>query len=202
MRVVYLCSHLLKKVVTKIFDKINDWSCKNNVTFGDNTFFKNSASVDNISGYIKKIRLGKNTIVRGKLLIAAYGGEIEIGDNVYIGENSNIWSGDKIVIGDDVLISHGVNIIDTNSHEVDYVERSISFKKMLAYGHSKEKGSIETGQIIIENNVWISFGVSVLKNVRIGEGAIIAAGAIVTKDVNPFTIVAGNPAIKVKELKK
>lgn len=202
MRFVYLFSYLLKKVVIKILDKINDWSCKNNVIFGDNTFFKNTASIDNISCSIKKIRIGKNTIVRGKLLIAAYGGDIEIGDNVYIGKNSNIWSGEKIVIGDDVLISHDVNIIDTNSHEIDYIERSLSFKKMLLDGHSKEKGSIETGQIIIENNVWISFGVSILKNVRIGEGAIIAAGAIVTKDVKPFTIIAGNPAIVVKELKR
>ena len=135
------------------------------MTFGGNTFFKNTATVDNISGDVEKIRIGKNTIIRGKLLISSYGGDIKIGDNVYIGVNSNIWSGDKIVIGDDVLISHDVNIIDTNSHEFDYNLRSKSYKEMIIYGHPKDKGSIETGQIIIENNVWISFGVSVLKNV-------------------------------------
>ncbi len=54
---------------------------------------------------------------------------------------------------------------------------------------------------MIVNKVWIGFNVIILKGVTIGEGAIVAAGAVVTKDVSAWTIVAGNPAVVVKKLK-
>jgi len=73
---------------------------------------------------------------------------------------------------------------------------------MLKFGHPIEKAGIETGMINIADNVWISFGVTILKNVSIGKGAIIAASSVVTKDVPPFTVVAGNPAKVVKQLKQ
>ena len=64
------------------------------------------------------------------------------------------------------------------------------------------KKSIVGGNIIFENNVWIGFNSIVLKGVAIGEGAIVGAGSIVTKDVEPHTIVAGNPAKFIKRIEE
>jgi acetyltransferase-like isoleucine patch superfamily enzyme len=69
---------------------------------------------------------------------------------------------------------------------------------MLCEGHSKVKPNVETKPIIIEDYAWISFNVSILKGVRIGQGAIIGAGSVVTNDVEAFTLVAGNPAKFIK----
>ncbi|MBK8350454.1 MAG: acyltransferase [Saprospirales bacterium] len=129
-----------------------------------------------------------------------YGGEIKIGKDSYIGDGVRIWSGEKITIGNDVIIGHNTNIIDTNSHETDMQERQKSVRKQLELGYQKEKGNIETAPIIIKDNVWISYGVSILKGITIGEGAIIAANSVVTKNVEPFTLVAGNPAVFIKKI--
>ena len=64
----------------------------------------------------------------------------------------------------------------------------------------KERGNIITAKIVINDYAWINFNSIILKGVTIGEGAIVAAGAVVTQDVPPFTLVAGNPAKVVKKL--
>ncbi|MCZ8192279.1 MAG: DapH/DapD/GlmU-related protein, partial [Microcystis sp. LE19-338.1B] len=59
---------------------------------------------------------------------------------------------------------------------------------------------IQSAPVVIEDHVWIGFNVGILKGVTIGKGAIIGAGSVVTKDVEPFTVVAGNPAKIIKRL--
>ena len=100
-----------------------------------------------------------------------------------------------------MLISHNVNIIDTNSHELDAVERSERYKSLLLDGPWTTKGSIMSDPIEIHDYAWISFGAVILKGVIIGEGAIVAAGAVVVNDVPPYSVVVGNPARVVKKLK-
>lgn len=165
---------------------------------GNNTKLYREAKVINLQNNINNIKLGNNTHIRGNLQIFNYGGNIKIGNNCYLGENSYIWSGESIIIGDNVLISHNVNIIDSNSHELNHIERMNGFIEIVTKGHPEIKGSIITKPIVIKNNVWISFNSIILKGVTIGEGAIIAAGSVVTKDVPDFAVVAGNPAKIVK----
>ncbi|WP_312339850.1 acyltransferase [Sphingobacterium sp.] len=195
-----LLAYLYLGFSRKILHKITDLSCKYDVSYGNNCYFRKSAKVENIGKDVNKIKLGNNVLIEGKLMVFKYGGTITIGNNVYIGENSNIRSGASIDIGNNVLISHNVNIIDSDSHEINYLERAESYKNLLKFGHPSEQGSVETAKIIIEDHVWISYGVSVLKGVTIGKGAIIAAGSVVTKDIAPFTLVAGNPARFIKQL--
>lgn len=146
------------------------------------------------------IVLGENTHVRGTLLVFKYGGKINIGKNCYLGDASRIWSGDEITIGNDVLIAHGVNIVDTQAHEINADERSERYTELITSGPWKDKGSIQTKPIVIKDKVWISFNAIILKGVIIGEGAIIAAGSVVTKNVEPYTLVAGNPAVFIKKV--
>ncbi|MBF4465673.1 acyltransferase [Flavobacterium sp. LC2016-12] len=201
MRVIYYCAYLFKGFIRKLSHKITDLACKKDVLFEKGTKFTMTAKVENISKNINNIVIDENTIVEGRLVVFNYGGKINIGKNVYVGVGSNIWSGESVTIGNDVLISHNVNIIDTNSHEMDHIERAERYLSLIKNGHPRDKTSIITSPIIIKDHAWISFGATVLKGVTIGEGAIIAAGAVVTKNVPPFTVVAGNPAVVVKNLK-
>ena len=170
------------------------------VTTNNGTTFYPEAEVRNISGKPNKIILGNNTHIRGELMIYEYAKSLQIGNYCYVGKGSIINVAQEIIIGNNVLISHNVNIYDTNSHEIDHLERSESYKKLLLTGHSPDKGNVAVAPVIIEDFVWISFNVIILKGVTIGKGAIIAAGSVVTKDVPAWTVVAGNPAKVVKSI--
>jgi acetyltransferase-like isoleucine patch superfamily enzyme len=146
-----------------------------------------------------RIVIGKDSYIRGTLNIFKYGGRITIGENSYVGDHSRIWSGDSVTIGDYVLIAHNVNIIDTDSHETDAFERAQRHVELLKSGTWDDKGNIKTAAIVIEDYAWISYNCSILKGVRIGKGAIVGAGSVVTRDVAPFTLVAGVPAIFIKK---
>lgn len=169
-------------------------------TFNGSGNFYSTSRVVNFQMKPEKIKIGENSHIRGELLVLAYGGEISIGSNCFVGEGSRIWSGDKVTIGNDILISHNVNIIDTNSHELDHLERAHGYLDLFTKGYPTEKGSIETKPIVIEDYAWINFNATILKGVTIGKGAIVAAGSVVTKDVEPFTIVGGNPAKEIKKI--
>jgi acetyltransferase-like isoleucine patch superfamily enzyme len=164
------------------------------------TFYPETV-IYNMQNNPANISIGTDTHIRGTVLIYKYGGKISIGNNCYIGDGSRVWSGDHIVIGNDVLIAHNVNIVDTQAHELDSSERAERYIELIKQGPWTNKGSIETKPIIIKNKVWISFNAVILKGVTIGEGAIVAAGSVVTKDVEPYTMVAGNPAVFVKKVK-
>lgn len=167
---------------------------------GKDSKYHAESSLHNLAHQKNKIQIGNNTHIRGELLVWPYSQGIIIGDYCYVGKNSIIWSGEQIIIGNNVLISHNVTIIDSDSHEIDHKERAESYKKLLEQGHSMSVGTVKTSPIIIEDYAWLSYGVSVLKGVTIGRGSIVAAGSVVTNDVQPFTIVAGNPARLIKTL--
>lgn len=190
--------------VGKIKDRINILKIAENeamVSLGDKSLLYKQSNVENYQNDKSKIIIGNDSHIRSELLVFKYGGSIKIGSNSYIGEGTRIWSGDSVTIGDNVLISHNVNIVDTNSHELDAIERSQRYSELIQSGHWVDKGSILTSPILIKDYAWISFGAIILKGVTIGEGAIVAAGSVVTKDVPDFVVVAGNPAQIVKSLK-
>ena len=147
------------------------------------------------------INIGANTVVRGELLTYMHGGSIDIGDYCYIGEDSRIWSANRIYIGNRVLIAHNVNIHDANDHPINPIERHEHYKKIITTGHPKQV-NMKSAEINIEDDVWIGFNSIILKGVTIGRGSIIAAGTVVDRDIEPFTIVAGNPARIIRMIDK
>ena len=105
----------------------------------------------------------------------------------------------SIRIGDCVIFSNHVHIYDNNNHPTDPEIR----RKMCMAGFDGDAWKwkyADSAPIVIEDNVWIGEYAAVLKGVTIGEGAIVASHAVVTEDVPPYTIVAGNPARVVKEI--
>lgn len=136
------------------------------------------------------IQIGENSVIGGELLVFPDGGLIQIGDHCFVGPDSRIWSGDEIFIGNRVLISHGVNIHDSIAHSLSAAERHQHFVQILLRGNSA-LGAVRKAAVRIEDDAWIGFNAVIMKGVTVGKGAVVAAGAIVTKDVPPFTIVAG-----------
>lgn len=146
------------------------------------------SAVENIFGDPSRIRVGANSYVRARLLTYGHGGIISIGQWCYLGIRTEIWSMESIHIGDRVLISHDVNIHDGTAHSTNAEERHDHFRAIMTRGHpqtQEELPGVYSAPVIIEDDVWISFGVSILKGVRIGAGSVVAAGSIVTQDIPP-----------------
>ena len=129
MNFLFSISYLINGVFRKISHILTDLSCKKDVFYGRKTKFTRTAKVENISGKKENIFIGSEVLIEGRLVVFNNGGKIEIGNNTYIGVNSNIWSGESVKIGNNVLIAHNVNIIDTNSHEINHIERIENYNK-------------------------------------------------------------------------
>ncbi len=164
---------------------------------GPRTVLLESSRVENFSKNGSAIRLGSNTVVGGQLLVFAHGGRINIGDNCFVGEGARVWSANSIEIGNRVLISHDVNIHDTNSHSLSAQLRHEHIMTMFESGHPKHLPDVTDAPVIIEDDVWIGFNAVVLKGVRLGRGCVVGSASVVTKNVDPYSVVAGNPARKV-----
>ena len=113
-----------------------------------------------------------------------FGKNIHLGKNVFINAGCKFQDQGGIYIGDNVLIGHNV-VLATLNHEED----------------PKKRGNLCPAPIRIGNGVWIGSNATVLPGVTIGEGAIIAAGAVVTKDVGENTVVGGVPAKFIRNIK-
>lgn len=146
------------------------------------------------------ITVGPSTHIRGQLLTFGHGGRISMGSYCYLGENSKVWSTKQIVIGDRVLIAHNTSIFDSDTHPLNPRKRHQHFVQIMSDGHPSHI-NLREEPVSIEDDVWIGCNVVVLKGVTIGQAAIIGAGSVVTRDVPPYVLVAGNPARVVRELR-
>jgi acetyltransferase-like isoleucine patch superfamily enzyme len=158
-----------------------------------------NARIRNIRGDVDKIVVGAHSRILGELLTFAHGGDIRIGEWCYVGEGARIWSAASIDIGDRVLISHSVNIFDNLTHPLRASARHDQIRHIFTRGHPREI-SLDESPVRICNDAWIGACAIVLRGVTVGECSIVAAGAVVTKDVPAFSIVAGNPAVLVREI--
>ncbi|URZ16013.1 2,3,4,5-tetrahydropyridine-2,6-dicarboxylate N-acetyltransferase [Clostridium felsineum DSM 794] len=151
--------------------------------------------------------IGKNSLLYCKISYQRNTGLVEIGDRSYIASNTNLICVDKIHIGNDVLISWDCTIYDNDSHGIEFKYRKNDVLNMLEslsttgeVNSNKQWRNVKSKPIIIEDKVWIGFGVTILKGVTIGEGAVIGARSVVTGDIPPYTIAAGNPARVIKSI--
>lgn len=127
-----------------------------------------------------QVRIWSN-IVRARIFVRK-GGYLEIGSNSRI-NGCHISASEKIIIGKNVRIGQYVLIMDNDFHQV-----------------SDHFADGKKGAIVIEDDVWIAAKATILKGVTIGKGSVVAAGAVVTKDVEPYTLVAGVPAKPIRKI--
>jgi acetyltransferase-like isoleucine patch superfamily enzyme len=162
-------------------------------------FLSHTARIRNALGDSNQIVIGGHSHIRGELMIFGHGGRISIGEWCYVGVGTRIWSAASIEIGNRVLISHSVNIFDNLTHPLKATERHAQARQIFTSGHPREI-SLDEKPIKIGDDAWIGACAMVLRGVSVGEGGVVAAGAVVTKDVPPYSVVAGNPAVVVREL--
>lgn len=131
-----------------------------------------------------KISVGDRVMLHRHVKLSAWGtdteAKISIGNRTYIGDRTEIHAGCSITIGSGCDISWDCNILDRDYHKLN------SDTEIYA-------------PVVISDNVWIGCRSIILKGVTIGEGAVIAAGSVVTKNVPAHTLVAGNPAKVIRE---
>lgn len=156
----------------------------------------------------KYIEIGDSSLIDCDFFVENEKGKIIVGDRVHIGGNTRIICIDSIIIGNDVTIAWDCTLYDHNSHSINWEERKNDTLKEVSdlkicgdFTKSKNWDVVVHKPIVIEDKAWLGFNVTVLKGVTIGEGAVIGACSVVTKDVPPYTVVAGNPASIIKKIK-
>jgi acetyltransferase-like isoleucine patch superfamily enzyme len=112
------------------------------------------------------------------------GSDIRVGRNVFVNQNCTFYDLGGLDIADDVMIGPNVSII-TSSHPIE---------------PSQRRNGVIAKPIVIERNVWIAAGATIIGGVTVGENSIIAAGSVVTRDVPPNTLVGGNPARVIRSI--
>lgn len=120
---------------------------------------------------------------------------IKIGKNFYIGRYSEISCNAEI--GDNVIFANFVALIGKYDHHYQTVGVPIRLSSQIRDGDYSWKGL--GSQVVIEDDVWVGYGVRIMSGVTIGKGSVIAAGSVVTKDVEPLSIYGGVPARKISD---
>lgn len=115
---------------------------------------------------------------------------LEIGNDVYVGKFCTIQCSGTI--GNCVLIANNVGIVGRRDHDMKAVGIPIRLAPWV--GDTPGLAGNASNRVIIDSDVWVGFGAILLSGIRIGRGAVVAAGAVVVADVAPYDIVAGNPA--------
>jgi acetyltransferase-like isoleucine patch superfamily enzyme len=144
------------------------------------------------------VKIGPQCLFLGEINLVREGASVTVGERTFVGPGAKLWSMESISIGSRVQISHGVHVFDNNSHSLSAGDRSRGFESVRTTGLSKGE-SVAHSPVRIEDDVWIGFNAAILKGVTVGQGAVVGAGSVVTKDVAPYTVVAGNPARTVGE---
>ena len=114
-----------------------------------------------------------------------YGNNIVLGKNVFINSNCYFMDGAKITVGDNVFIGPSCGFYTAN-HPLDYQTRNQGIEQALP--------------ILIGNNVWLGGNVIVLPGVKIGDGCVIGAGSVVTKDIEANSVATGIPCNVIKKI--
>ena len=199
---------VLREIYKKIQRKKMFSRIKQYTLLSANSFYDKGFSVELRAPQKGKIYLqtGENCVLSGRYIFETCSGKITIGNRVHIG-GSTLISRNSIKIDDDVIIAWDCLIYDHNSHSTEWNDRKNDVMQ--------EYNDIQSGVSVIANKnweivkdapihicskAWIGTRAIVLKGVTIGEGAVVAAGSVVTHDVEPWTVVGGNPAKVLKRL--
>ena len=149
-------------------------------------------------------KTGNDCMIGAQLQIVSPEGQIIVGDRVYISTGTRLICEDKIEFGNDILVAWGCTFIDHDSYPADAEARKeIVCGKIerLRRGDQDwdkpELNRVAKGKITIGDNAWIGMNCVILKGVTIGEGAVVSACSVVTEDVEPWTVVIGNPARRI-----
>jgi acetyltransferase-like isoleucine patch superfamily enzyme len=179
-----------------------DWfprSLPTNISAGENTVVDSSFCFKHYyAAAAIGLRVGHHVTIWRTNLAVEPAGMIEIGDFCYL-TNASLICSDRITLGCYVFVAGGATIVDSDFHPIAPAARMADTIALSSRGDRSHRPHIESRPVVIEDDVWIGYNATILKGVRIGKGAIIAPGAVVTHDVMPGATVAGNPARLIEQ---
>ena len=189
---------MLRSIYRAILIRQNRRNLERNAVLGTDIRIETSTSCLNTSQK-ENVMIGNHGCMFG--CIQAQGGSVQIGNDFYIGSHTHIQALESIRIGNSVIISSDVMIVDNNNHPTDPLLRlEMSQCEDYMTDEKWEWKYSDSKPIVIEDNTWIGRNSMIMKGCTIGVGSIVAAGAVVTHDVPPYCVVAGNPAKVVKKV--
>ncbi|MCV9919510.1 hypothetical protein OIU19_11970 [Pseudomonas sp. BT-42-2] len=162
---------------------------KHRITAGRGCVIGDNVTIDALS--TRGVKLGRNvsipenTFIRCTGILGDLGVGLEIGDNTGLGHFNFINAQGGVKIGSNVIIGPSVHVLSENHN---FEDSSILIKNQ----------GVNRRGIVIEDDVWIGASVCILDGVTVGQGAVIAAGAVVNRDVPKYAVVAGCPAKVIK----
>jgi len=163
-----------------------------NVEFGEG-FYCETAQI------FRKLQSNHVSCYAGCSFAIGENGHCTIGDFTLL-NGALIMAEERIEIGSHCLVSWNVGIADSDFHPLEPARRLIDAQALAPYFKNRPaRPKLKTAPVKIADNVWIGMNAVILKGVTIGENSVVAAGSVVTKSVPPNTIVAGNPAVVVKQ---
>lgn len=167
--------------------------------FPDSAIIGESAKVRSVAP-AEHVRVGDFTYVDGEILLLTPDARCTLGRYCFLGAESRLWTQRSITIGDFVLIAPRVDIFDNDSHPLDAGLRREDAIDQFERKRPMVYDRVACAEVVIEDDVWIGTKSTILKGVRIGKGAVVAAASVVTRDVPPHTLVGGNPARAIRTL--
>jgi maltose O-acetyltransferase len=173
------------------------------LVLGTNVTLPANVSIEN-HGIREQIIIGNNNIFLDDFHIRCFrNGRVVIGNFNWTSLRTQIVCANRVEIGDYCMFGRDVYISDTNEHPIDPALRLQYTKRFWEEGLAPERyEGVDNCPTSIGSNVWIGERAIILKGVRVGNGATIAAGAVVTKSVPENVVVAGNPARVVKAFER
>ena len=201
----------LKEYIKRIFLSDHKSKLRKKIKLGFISVEKNS-NIENLNVDIRHpnevksfVQIGENCILNGTFVLETTEAKISVGNNTFIGGGLFV-SAFEIIIGSDVMFSWGCTVMDNDAHSLFWEHRKNDVKDWKRgidekqIGKHKDWNNVNMSKVEVKDKAWIGFNTIILKGVTIGEGAIVAAGSVVTKDVSPYTVVAGNPAVFIKTI--
>lgn len=199
--------HILKRFLfgTDPAGHLNQLIKKGHVLVGENSDLKH-LKIELRGRYDSPaVQIGHDNLLSATFVVETSKGMITVGDNTFIGGGLFVCA-EEIKIGSDVMFSWGCTVIDTDAHSLNWEHRKQDVRDWKkgtdegTIGKYKDWTHVASKKIEIKDKAWIGFNVIILKGVTVGEGAVVAAGSVVTKDVAPYTLVGGNPATFIKQI--
>jgi acetyltransferase-like isoleucine patch superfamily enzyme len=165
---------------------------------GKNFYCGYNTLISLIGASTEQIQIGDNVSLLQAELRCYRKGEIRIGDYSWFSLRTQIISCSSITIGRYCIFARDVYISDTNEHPIDPFVRRKQTILAITQGVEPDRYAATSRAIEIGDDVWVGERACIMKGVKIGNGAVIAANAVVTKEVPEYCVVAGNPAVVVK----
>jgi acetyltransferase-like isoleucine patch superfamily enzyme len=172
-----------------------------NVDFGDGFYCESAQVFRHLKSKAPHaVRIWNHvSVYAGCSFAVGRNGACSIGDFTLL-NGALIMAEERIEIGSHCLVSWNVGIADSDFHPLEPAQRLIDAQALAPFFKDRPpRPQLKTAPVIVRDNVWIGMNAVILKGVTIGENSVVAAGSVVTKNVPPNVVVAGNPAAIVKQ---